>query len=98
MKIGIITCLLALTCFTGCAYRGNQTPITAADANQHPCQAVVETGVADGSKYVWDETKQAWTWMTSDEMKERARKYWQAAKESAVKAYDKTIESYNDRK
>lgn len=50
--------------------------------------------VADGSRYVWNESKKAWEWVTSDENKKRLEDMENAARA----AYDAAMKYYQDHK
>jgi hypothetical protein len=54
--------------------------------------------VATGSRWVWDESKQAWQFVSSEEMQANYRKAWEATKEAAKKAYQKGQETYQEHK
>lgn len=100
MKLGLL--FIGLVTLAGCAAHPPQVQ-SAAEAplpnrcEARPCDAFDTVGdsVATGTRYAWDETKQAWAWVRNDENKERAQKVWQATKDAASKAYDKAVESYN---
>lgn len=67
---------------------------------QHPCDNfdIVGGAFATGSRYIYDETINAWRWASSTEMQEKYSKAWNATKEAATKAWEAAKEKYNERK
>lgn len=54
--------------------------------------------VARGSRWVWDETKQGWQYVTSEEMQKKYSDAWQATKDAAQRAYDSAHQTYEEHK
>lgn len=54
--------------------------------------------VADGSRYVYDETAKAWKYLSSEDMKAKYKETWEATKKTAGEAWDAAKDEYNKRK
>lgn len=102
--IGIVALCMLLV---GCGHN-DPAPKTAADSfnplpdkcQDRPCVDNFDragSAVADGSRYVWNESKKAYEWATSEENKERAEKVWTAAKDTVKRTYDEAMKAYDER-
>jgi len=50
---------------------------------------------ADGTRFVWDEAKAAWTWIDSPKHEEELKKAGSVIKQMVRGAYDSAVEEYN---
>lgn len=86
----------------GCAHNAPPPSVPSAEVQPLPRKedGFDKTGemVASGSRWVWDETKQGWQYVTSEEMQKRYHDAWEATKEATKKAYDTAHQTYEEHK
>lgn len=65
-----------------------------------PCDNFDAAGnvIGNGARYVYDESVNAWHWVSSEQMQERYRSAWEATKQAASKGWNAAKEQYNEHK
>ncbi len=99
----IIGSLFVLACVAGCSHNAPM-PQVAYQVEPLPKKCdepkdnfdKVGDGVTYGTRKFWDYTQQAWVWVSSDENQQRAINALRTAKESAIKAYEYTKQTYQE--
>ena len=101
----VLFSMVAVVLVSGCAHSSNVQPnLPTADADhitEVRCKKVdgfVEAGdlIADGSRFVWDESEKAYRFLTSDEMKQRASAVLSATKSAVETGVKKAEEVYKE--
>lgn len=87
----------------GCASTVSNVPLRQPKLDDNKAEAKHEVDgfdkagfvLADGSRFVWDETKQAYNWITSDENKKRLEHAYDIMKSVIVGGYDAARDELN---
>lgn len=100
----VIVMLVAMIAVVGCSHNVSQPNVPASEPEHKPAKHNDSSesegfqkycqGAADGSKYVWNKTTQAWEWATSDETKKTAGEYYDTTVNAASRAYDAAKRGY----
>lgn len=101
MKKLIIISMLLLV---GCSHN-TVAPNTAAthpepkpEVHQHDNFDTAGEYGAAGSRWVWNKTKDAYDWVTSEENQARYKRAWEATKEAVKSGYDTAQKTYEEHK